>query len=174
MEMRSMDESSRESAGAFRSAAAPVLAVLAASLLFVLAAGALAPLAAQQGGSLPGLRGGQLSSADLAQGTHIIVVWASWSPRCRDISPRVNDLEQKLSGQGRVVTVNFQEETAAIDAFVREHPLNAPIYLDRDGEFSKGHAVTTLPGLIVVRQGEVLFQGRLAADADAQVRELLR
>ena len=102
------------------------------------------------------------------------MVWASWSPRCRDISPRVNDLVQKLSGQGRVVTVNFQEEAAAIGEFVRQNPLNAPVFLDRDGEFSKGHAVTTLPGLIVVRQGEVLFEGRLAAEAEEQIRGLLR
>jgi thiol-disulfide isomerase/thioredoxin len=142
-------------------------------LLSLVAAGA-APAGAQPGGSLPGLGGGQLSSADLAQGTHIIVVWASWSPRCRDISPRVNDLVQKLSGKGRVVTVNFQEEAAAIGEFVRQNPLNAPVFLDRDGEFSKGHAVTALPGLIVVRKGEVLFQGRLAAEAEEQIQGLLR
>ena len=142
-------------------------------VLLAFSALAAAPAGAQ-GASLPGLGGGQLSSADLAQGTHIIVVWASWSPRCRDISPRVNDLVQKLSGQGRVVTVNFQEEAAAIGEFVREHPLHAPIYLDRDGEFSKGHAVTALPGLVVVRKGEVLFQGRLAAEAEEQILELLR
>jgi len=142
-------------------------------VLLAFSALAAAPAGAQ-GASLPGLGGGQLSSADLAQGTHIIVVWASWSPRCRDISPRVNDLVQKLSGQGRVVTVNFQEEAAAIGEFVRDHPLQAPIYLDRDGEFSKGHAVTALPGLVVVRKGEVLFQGRLAAEAEEQILELLR
>lgn len=135
---------------------------------------ALPAATAQQGGSLPGYSGGELSSADLAQGTHIIVVWASWSPRCRDIASRVNDLVRTHSSLGRVVTVNFQEEPPAIAEFVRQNRLDAPIFLDRDGEFSKGHAVTTLPGLIVVRKGEVVFQGRLAADAEAQVRELLR
>jgi thiol-disulfide isomerase/thioredoxin len=133
-----------------------------------------APLRAAQGGALPGLHGGQLSAADLAQGTQIIVVWASWSPRCRDISPRVNQLAQKFSGQARVITVDFQEEAPAVEEFLRQNPLEAPVYLDRDGEFSKGHAITALPGLIVVRKGEVLFQGRLAAEAEAQIRELLR
>jgi thiol-disulfide isomerase/thioredoxin len=133
-----------------------------------------APLGAAQGGALPGLHGGQLSAADLAQGTQIVVVWASWSPRCRDISPRVNQLAQKFSGQARVITVDFQEEAPAVEEFLRQNPLEAPVYLDRDGEFSKGHAITALPGLIVVRKGEVLFQGRLAAEAEAQIRELLR
>lgn len=150
------------------------IAVGAAALLMLGSALAAPSAFAQQGGSLPGFSGGELSSADLAQGTHIIVVWASWSPRCRDIAPRVNELVQALSSLGRVVTVNFQEERAAIADFVRQNRLDAPIFLDRDGEFSKGHAVTTLPGLIVVRKGEVVFQGRLAADAEAQIRELLR
>ncbi len=150
------------------------LAVSAAALLVAGSALLGRPALAQQGGSLPGYGGGQLSATDLAQGTHIIVVWASWSPRCRDIAPRVNELAQKLSALGKVETVNFQEETSAIADFVRQNPINAPICLDRDGEFSKGHAVTTLPGLIVIRQGELLFQGRLAAEAEPQIRDLLR
>lgn len=148
---------------------------LASVLAFTVVAGAIAsPVEAASGGALPGLRGGQLSAADLAQGTHIIVVWASWSPRCRDIGPRVDELVQRFASAGRVVTVDFQEEPAAVEEFLRQHPIGAPIFLDRDGEFSKGHAVTTLPGLIVIRQGEVLFQGRLASDATSQVEELLR
>ena len=166
--MQRLRVSPRETHGKARQAVVSLVALL------VVGVAVCAPAGAQPDGILPGWRSGQRSAADLAQGTHIIVVWASWSPRCRDISPRVNDLAQKLAGQGRVVTVNFQEDAAAIDDFVRQHPLDAPIFLDRDGEFSKGHAVTTLPGLIVVRQGEVLFQGRLAAEAEAQVRELLR
>ncbi len=147
------------------------LAALAlASLGFVLADG----LSAAPGTSLPGLRGGRLSDADLASGSHVLVVWASWSPRCRDIVPRVNDLGRRLGSRARLVTVNFQEDPPAIEAFLRQQPLEAPVFLDRDGEFSKGHAVTTLPGLIVVRDGQVVFQGRLETDAAAQVEQLLR
>lgn len=151
-----------------------IAATCALALLFAFSGVGTVAAEAQQGGSLPGLGGGQLTAADLAQGTQIVIVWASWSPRCRDISPRVNDLVQKVSSLGRVVTVNFQEEAPVITEFVRQHPLQAPVFLDRDGEFSKGHAVTTLPGLVVMRKGEVLFQGPLAADAEAQIQGLLR
>lgn len=124
--------------------------------------------------SLPGLNGGALTSADLAKGTHVLVVWATWSPRCRDIVPRVNELAGKLGARARVATVNFQEEPAPIEAFLAGKSLQAPVYLDKSGDFSKAHAVTTLPGLVIYRDGEVLFQGRLDTDANAQVDSLIR
>jgi thiol-disulfide isomerase/thioredoxin len=152
--------------GAF--AAVISLAFLAAAL----GAGA-APLAAQMS-ALPGLAGGSLSEGDLAKGTTVIVVWASWSPRCRDIVPRVNELAGAVGGGARVVTVNFQEERAAVESFLAGKSLQAPVYLDASGDFSKAHAVTTLPGLIVYRNGEVRFQGRLEGDAAAQVDQILK
>ncbi len=147
-----------------------VLAILAAigGAAIVLAAG-LTP-----GFRLAGLGGGELTSADLAKGKTLIVVWASWSPRCRDIVERVNALDARWKGGARVVTVNFQEDPATIQAFLKGKGLVAPVYLDGDGEFSKALAVTSLPGLVVVRDGDVRYQGRLPADADATVAEALR
>lgn len=132
------------------------------------------PAFAQPAVSLPGLRGGSLTSADLASGTHVLVVWASWSPRCRDIAPRVNELVSKIGGRARLAAVNFQEKPDAVEAFLAGKGLEAPVYLDRSGDFSKAHAVTTLPGLIVYRGGEVLYQGRLDADALTQIEGLIR
>ena len=160
----------RRSAGS-RWLEARALAALAIALAMTLNA---VPLAGQGSFNLPGLSGGSLSSADLATGTTILVVWASWSPRCRDIVPRVNDLASRFGGRARVVTVDFQEEPAAVEAFLAGKGLTVPVYLDRSGDFSKAHAVTTLPGLIVYRAGEVRFQGRLEADAAAQIEPLLK
>ncbi len=44
--------------------------------------------------------------------------------------------------------------------------MNAPVYLDRDGSFSKKHAVTWLPGMVVFQDGKIPYKGRFAADAD--------
>jgi thiol-disulfide isomerase/thioredoxin len=118
--------------------------------------------------------GGELTSAELGRGKSVIVVWAGWSPRCRDIVERANRLDARWRNEARVVTVNFQEDPSAIEAFLRGKGLVPPVYLDRDGEFSKSLAVTSLPGLVVVRDGEVRYQGRLPADADAAIAEALR
>jgi thiol-disulfide isomerase/thioredoxin len=159
----------------FRRLVAPAVRGSVLLAVFVLAAVLAAPPTEAQGSfSLPGLAGGSLSSADVADGTTVLVVWASWSPRCRDIVPRVNEVASRFGGRARVVTVNFQEERAAVEAFLAGKGLTSPVYLDQSGDFAKAHAVTTLPGLIVYRAGEVRFQGRLEADAPAQIEGLLK
>lgn len=135
------------------------------------------PLAAADvppGLRLPGLRGGELTSSELGRGNHVLVVWASWSPRCRDIVERIQAIDGRFGSRARVASVDFQEEPAAVEEFLRGKGLRSPVYLDREGEFSKSLEVTTLPGLVVVRDGQIRFQGRLPADADALLDDLLR
>jgi len=139
----------------------------------LLALAVVAPLWAQGRVRLPGLRGGQLSDGDLARGATVLVVWASWSPRCRDIVDRANAISSRWGGKARVATVNFQEDPEAIERFLSDKRLAVPVYLDRDGEFSKAHAVTALPGLVVFRDGKAVFAGRLPADADKLLSEHL-
>ena len=142
-----------------------------AALVLLLAAPRVAP--AQGDVRLPGLDGGQLTSADLGRGATVIVVWASWSPRCRDIVERANALAARWGSRARVVTVDFQEEPAAVRAFLAGKKLAVPVYLDRDGDFSKAHAVTTLPGLVVFRDGAARYEGKLPADPDATIGNAL-
>lgn len=123
---------------------------------------------------LVGLRGGELTARDLSGGAHVIVVWASWSPRCRDIIERVEEIEGRWRGRARVVSVDFQEESAAVEQFLRGKSARVPVFLDRDGSFAKALEVTTLPGLVVVRDGAVRFQGKMPADVDKLLEETLR
>lgn len=132
-----------------------------------------APARAADGIRLAGLRGGELTQADLDRGAVVAVIWASWSPRCRDIVERINDLEAKLGGAARVVAIDFQEEPAAVEQFLAGKSLGAPVFLDRDGEFAKSMEVTTLPGVVVFKDGAVRLKGRLPAGA-APVVEALR
>lgn len=149
-----------------RSRVGIVLAFLALSLP--------ATLGAQGPFRLPGLDGGELTEASLSQGAVIVVVWAGWSPRCRDIVSKVNELSRSWNGQARVVTINFQESAADARSFLAGQRLSAQVYMDEDGAFSKQNAVTTLPSLLVFRDGRNRYRGRLPDDPSQVITQALR
>lgn len=126
-----------------------------------------APPAAAQNLTLSGLDGGQLREADLAQGATVVIVWASWSPRGRDIDAKVNAIANRWGSRARVVTVNFQEDDATVRQFLNGKRINVPVYLDRDGAFAKKYAVTNLPGLVVFKDGSAAYRNRLPDDPDS-------
>lgn len=134
---------------------------------------ALVPAVDVAAGSLEGLRSGTLSDGDLAQGTTIVVVWASWSPKCRGIAERLNSLEKKWGSRARVVSVNYQEKRADVEKFVADAGLAVPVFLDPDAEFSRKNSITTLPGLLVVRDGKPAYRGRFPDDPDKLLGEVL-
>ncbi len=147
---------------------------LSAAVLLLLSVALIAPAPAQaQDFKLPGLQGGQLTQSDLGQGATIVVVWASWSPKCRDIVQRVNAIQGRWGRSARVVTVNFQEDRATVQKFLASQGLSVPVFLDLDGAFSKKSSVTTLPGLLVVRDGTTAYRGRLPDDPSQVLSEIL-
>lgn len=149
-------------------------AIVASTLALVLLIALPAPSRAQRGEiTLPGLESGSLEESELLQGASIVVIWASWSPRCRDIVERVNALHSRWNDRAKVLTVDFQEDPATIREFLGDKRLRAPVYLDRNGAFSKKNAVTTLPGLLIYKDGQILFRGKLPDDADSLISQVL-
>ncbi len=124
--------------------------------------------------TLRGLDREPLTAADLEQGATLLVVWASWSPRCRDVAARIDHLAKTWSGEARVASVVFQEDPETVRAVARRAGLSTPVYLDLSGDFSKQHAVTTLPMLLIFRDGELAFRGKLAASPDPVIERTLR
>ena len=144
-------------------------AVAGAGLLLL---GGETPIEAQEL-SLSGLGGERLTDRELQRGATIVVVWASWSPKCRDIVDRVNAIERRWGAKARVVTVDFQEERSEVEAFLSGKKLSAPIFLDAEGAFSKKYAVTTLPGMLVFKDGNAAYRGKLPANPDAVRTDIL-
>jgi thiol-disulfide isomerase/thioredoxin len=123
---------------------------------------------------LQGLGGERLGGAELAQGTTILVFWTSWSPHSRDVVARVKPLAEHWGGRARVVTVNFMEERPAVDGFLSGKGFDVPVFLDSDGAFSRKYAVATLPGLLIIRDGQAVYKGRLPDDPDRVIADYLR
>jgi thiol-disulfide isomerase/thioredoxin len=151
------------------------LRLLAPPLLATLLLGVFVatPVVAQDGWRLPGLDGGALTEADVASGATVLVVWAGWSPRCRDIVERINDIAARWGGKARVASVNFQETPEEARSFLAGKGLRAPVYLDREGSFAKRHRVSTLPGLVIFRNGEVAYAGKLPDDPASTIDDAL-
>jgi thiol-disulfide isomerase/thioredoxin len=122
---------------------------------------------------LTSLSGERLSDADLAQGATIVVVWASWSPRSRDVVERVKPLAGRWGARARVITVNFEEDRPAVEAFLAGKTLTVPVFLDVDGVFSKKYAIATLPGLLVLKDGKSAYHGKLPEDPDRIIAEII-
>jgi len=123
---------------------------------------------------IKGLDRGSLSDSDLNSGTSILIFFAGWSPRCRDVVERANQIQGKWGEKARVGLIDFQESEADIRSFLKGANTTVPVYLDSDGEFSKRFAVTQLPYLLIMREGKVLSQGRLPEDADKAIASALK
>jgi thiol-disulfide isomerase/thioredoxin len=149
----------------------PFLVLLACVSLTVAAQGQPSP--SSQDIQLQGLRGERLGGAELAQGTTILVFWTSWSPHSRDIVARVNPLAENWGARARVITVSFMEERSAVDGFLSGKGFNVPVFLDPDGAFARKYAVATLPSLLIIRDGQAVYKGRLPDDPDRVIADYL-
>jgi len=161
--------SPRSSSSSSRALAA---AGLLAASLFAFPPGGARSASAQEI-HLVGLGSERLGDAELAQGTVIVVVWASWSPRSHDIVERVKSLAGRWGARARVVTVDFEEDRPAIESFLAGRSLGVPVFLDSDGVFSKKYAIATLPGLLVLKEGKTVYHGKLPDDPDRLLTDLL-
>ena len=133
------------------------------------------PVPAATGDLIPleGPGGAPYEALDLTRGATILVVWASWSPRCRDVGPRIDRLADTWSGTARIASVVFQETPEEVREHLAGGKLRSPVYIDSSGDFSQQHAVTTLPMLLIFRDGELAFRGRLSADPDPVIERVL-
>jgi len=142
--------------------------------LFVLVvASASIALAQQPEITLDGLDGGKLHEAELLKQTSLVVVWASWSPHCRQIPEQVAALKREWGGKARVVTVDFEEGARTVREFLANRPMRAPVFLDSDGAFSKKYGVTSLPGLVVFKDGKPVYRGRYPDDPKTVLSPIL-
>lgn len=147
-------------------------AVLAPAAL--LAAVACARSASAQDIVLPGLSGGQLREADLQRGNVVVVVWASWPPRSRDVVDKINDIESRWRSRARVISVNYQESRGDVERFLAGKRLSAPVYLDTEGEFSKKYSKPNLPVLLVFRDGDQPVKTALPDDPHPTIESALQ
>ena len=101
------------------------------------------------------------------------MIWATWSPHGRNVVDQVNGIVDRWGDQARVIMVDFQEDPGEVKSFLSGKNPKAKVYLDRSGSFSKNHSVTHLPGLVIFRDGNAAFSGKLSRDPDTIIAQTL-
>ncbi|HXU82424.1 MAG TPA: TlpA disulfide reductase family protein [Polyangia bacterium] len=68
-------------------------------------------------------RGSSIRLASLKGKVVLLDLWASWCPPCREELPLLDDLAQRLRGEGiEIIAVSVDEDRAAADEFLRQRP----------------------------------------------------
>lgn len=121
--------------------------------------------------TLTGLDGTPVHLSDLRGKVVLLNFWASWCVPCRAEMPDLNALQRAYGGARDlvVVGVNFEEDMAAIKAFVDEQKLDFAIALDRDGRVTTQlFGVRPLPTTFIIdREGFIrdVWNGQIAPEA---------
>lgn len=116
---------------------------------------------------------GSSVAANEVAGNALFIVFSSWSPKCRDIVERANEVEADWGDKARVFLVNFQEDAETVEEFLDGQELNVEVLLDPDASFSKQHQITYLPSLLAVKNGSAAFRGKLPSDTKPVLRPIL-
>jgi len=133
-------------------AASAVFALLAAGTL-PSHAGELAPWT---GGVTPPLAartlaGDEIRLPDFAGRVVLVNFWATWCAPCVAEMPSLQRLRERLGAQrAEVIAVNYQENAARIEPFMRKLGLAFPAVRDHDGALRKAWNVTVFPSTFVI------------------------
>ena len=120
-----------------------------------LRAGSVAP-----GFSLPVPGGADVSLSALRGRVLFVNFWATWCAPCREEAPSLERLYQTLRGEGFEVlgiSIDAEQDEAAVEAFKREFGLSFPIPRDPHKRVYGAYQVSGVPEtLLVDRSGRVL------------------
>lgn len=88
----------------------------------------------------------------------LVAAFASWCGACRRSNTHLEALyEMGKDSPIDVAVVSVDESEQAAQSAVRSWPIHHPVFLDRDGEFSRTFAIEALPTYTLIDEnGEVL------------------
>ena len=120
--------------------------------------------------ALVALDGQPARLSDLRGKVVLLNFWATWCPPCKAEMPDLETLYREYGGAHGfvVVGVNYEEDTAPVEAFIRERGLSFPVWLDARGEAGAQLGVRGLPvSFIIDREGYLrdAWNGQIAPEA---------
>ncbi|MGZ4148466.1 MAG: TlpA family protein disulfide reductase [Actinomycetota bacterium] len=103
-------------------------------------------------GTLSGdaVSGGQVSSVDAAGKVLVVNVWASWCGPCQQEQPALVSVAHRYAGRVAFMGVNYEDQTAAANAWVKRFSVPYPSMYDPSGRTAVALGYVGLPDTYVV------------------------
>lgn len=98
----------------------------------------------------------------------VINIWGSWCGPCREEFPIFERVSVSEGRRVAFVGIATQDEKAKSAAFLKEHPVAYPSYMDFDGALAKGFGLIATPATVFIdKRGKraYLHQGKYLSDA---------
>ena len=104
-------------------------------------------------------QGRETRLADQRGAVTLVNFWATWCPPCVEEIPSMNTLAGRYDpADFRIVSVNFQEGSEQVAAFLRRVDVDFPVLLDSDGQVSAQWRVFAFPSSFLLdREGRVRY-----------------
>ena len=120
--------------------------------------------------------------ADLAGKVLLVDFCAAWCGPCKTSFPALDDLNKRLGPRGLVVlAVSVDENAAALQKFLKEHPVSFPVVRDAAQKLVQAADVQAMPSSFLVdAKGKIRFAhtgfhgSKTAEEYAAEIETLLK
>lgn len=104
----------------------------------------------------------------------LINFWASWCEPCRKEAPELERFDRSLHGAGRLVGVDYTDQTDAGREFIDEYGWSFPILEDPDGIYGARYRFSGLPTTVVLNSKGQIVETLRGPQSAANLRQALR
>jgi thiol-disulfide isomerase/thioredoxin len=113
------------------------------------------------------------------RGTPVVVnFWASWCPPCTDEMPYFERLKSEYGDRVRVLTVDWNEDPAVAEAYLKSQHIDLPVVSDRQSRIYTAYSLSEVPDTVVLDAGGnvsyVSVGGLSWAELKAAIDRILR
>lgn len=107
--------------------------------------------------TLPQLDGKAVTLSDYRDGVVIMEFWATWCGSCRESTPSLDVIYRRYRDRGvAVLLINEGEPSDRVRAWL-EGRFAAPVLLDQDGRVAARYHLSSVPRLLVIDHGRILY-----------------